>query len=142
MRSPSVFNFYLPDHQPLGAIKDAGLVAPEFQITTATTTIRTLNFFALAIPFDYLLSVDEDWTPETEMLADYSAEEQLIEAEDVAGLINRLDILLTRGQMSTTTRNALQQALSGALSSDADPAQIARFAVSLVASSPDFAVLR
>jgi len=30
----SVFNFYLPDHQPVGAFRRAGLVAPEFEIFT------------------------------------------------------------------------------------------------------------
>ena len=27
--SPSVFNFYLPEYKPLGAVQDAGLVSPE-----------------------------------------------------------------------------------------------------------------
>ncbi|MEM9080170.1 MAG: DUF1800 family protein [Verrucomicrobiota bacterium] len=139
MLSPSVFNFYLPDHQPLGPIKDAGLVAPEFQITTATTTIKNLNFYSHGIPFDFLvLNTDEN----TEVLNDYSAEEQLLEDDNIPGFLDRLDILLTRGQMTPTTRSALQLALEGALASNAGPGEIARFMVSLIASSPDFAILK
>ncbi|MEM8955256.1 MAG: DUF1800 family protein [Verrucomicrobiota bacterium] len=139
MLSPSVFNFYLPNHQPLGPIKDAGLVAPEFQITTATTTIKNLNFYSLGIPFDSLI-LDSGET--VEVLDDYSAETQLIENDNITGLLDRLDILLTRGQMTPSTRAALQLAIEGAIESDAEPGETARFVVSLIASSPDFAVLR
>lgn len=44
--SPSVFNFYSPNFRPAGKIAQAGLVAPEFQITTETTVVGGLNFFA------------------------------------------------------------------------------------------------
>ena len=37
LRSPSVFNFFRPDYSPAGDVRDAGLVAPEFQITHETT---------------------------------------------------------------------------------------------------------
>ncbi|MEM1083529.1 MAG: DUF1800 domain-containing protein [Verrucomicrobiota bacterium] len=141
MLAPSVFNFYLPDHQPLGPIKDAGLVAPEFQITTATTTIKNLNFYSVSVPYDFVVdAIDESGG--TELLIDYAAEIQLIENNDAAGLIDRLDILLTRGQMTANTRSALQVALAGALTADLDPEETVRFAITLVASSPDFAVLR
>lgn len=45
LESPSVFNFFQPDHQPIGPIADAGLVAPEFQITNALTTVSSANYF-------------------------------------------------------------------------------------------------
>jgi uncharacterized protein (DUF1800 family) len=44
--APSVFNFFSPNFRPAGAIAQAGLVAPEFQITTETTVAGGLNFFA------------------------------------------------------------------------------------------------
>ena len=139
MASPSVFNFYLPDHQPLGPIKDAGLVAPEFQITTATTTIKTLNFYLRALPFEFVIYPTDD---NVDTVSDYSAEIALVEAEDVTGLIDRLDILLTRGQMSSNTRSALMTAIDGAMAAELEPIDIVLFAVSLIASSPDSAVLR
>jgi hypothetical protein len=43
--APSVFNFFSPNFRPTGAIAQAGLVAPEFQITTETTVVGGLNFF-------------------------------------------------------------------------------------------------
>lgn len=42
--APTVFNWYLPDYNPGGAIATNGLVAPEMQITTETTTIASINY--------------------------------------------------------------------------------------------------
>lgn len=137
MLSPSVFNFYLPDHQPLGELKAAGLKAPEFQITTATTTVKTLNYWSWAVPFDGLiLPVEED---EVETRIDYSKEIALAHHPDA--LLDRLDLLLTRGQMAARTRTILKDSIQS-LSSEAAPEDLVRFVVSLIASSPDFAVLR
>ncbi len=47
--APSVFNFFSPNYRPAGPIAAAGLVAPEFQITTETTVVGGLNFFASLI---------------------------------------------------------------------------------------------
>lgn len=41
--APSVFNFYEPDYQPPGAIADAGLFGPEFQIINENSTMQTAN---------------------------------------------------------------------------------------------------
>jgi hypothetical protein len=42
-QAPSVFNFYLPEFAPAGAVQEAGLVAPEAQIATAPYLIGYLN---------------------------------------------------------------------------------------------------
>jgi len=43
LSSPTVFNFFLPDHQPSGDIPNAELFAPESQIVTAVTAITSAN---------------------------------------------------------------------------------------------------
>ena len=43
LSSPTVFNFFLPDYQPNGAIKDQNLVAPEFQIHSNSSGIGYVN---------------------------------------------------------------------------------------------------
>lgn len=43
--APSVFNWFLPDYSPGDAIGEAGLVAPEMQIVSESTTFRTINYF-------------------------------------------------------------------------------------------------
>ncbi|HEX2749321.1 MAG TPA: DUF1800 family protein, partial [Verrucomicrobiales bacterium] len=49
MKSPSVFNFYLPDYAPPGTLVEHGLVAPEFQIINATSATMAPNYFWNAI---------------------------------------------------------------------------------------------
>jgi hypothetical protein len=44
LRSPTVFNFYLPDYQYPGTLATAGLVTPEFQLTSDTNVMRQVNF--------------------------------------------------------------------------------------------------
>ena len=43
--APSVFNWFLPDYAPPGAISGAGLVAPELQLVTEQQIIRYYNMF-------------------------------------------------------------------------------------------------
>ena len=42
--SPTVFNFFLPDYQYPGLLGQAGLVTPEFELTSETSVIRQSNF--------------------------------------------------------------------------------------------------
>lgn len=44
-RQPTVFNFYLPDFAPGGAVGEAGLVAPELQLANEPDIIRNINYF-------------------------------------------------------------------------------------------------
>ena len=45
LQSPTVFNFFHTDYQPPGGLLDAGLYAPEFEITTQLTTVDSSNYF-------------------------------------------------------------------------------------------------
>lgn len=44
LRSPTVFNWFLPAYSPPGAVAAAGLVAPEMQLTTETQVIQSVNY--------------------------------------------------------------------------------------------------
>ena len=44
LQSPTVFNFFLPDYQFPGILANAGLITPEFQLTSETSVIRQANF--------------------------------------------------------------------------------------------------
>ncbi|MEM9081060.1 MAG: DUF1800 family protein [Verrucomicrobiota bacterium] len=136
MLAPSVFNYYLPDHLPFGPLKDNILYGPEFQITTANTSINLLNYWFEAILSDALLDSGNPYIA----TMDYSDEIAL--ASDLDALLDRLDILLVRSQMSSNTRTAIHNALVGASNAGKSADEIARFAVVLITSSPDFAILR
>ena len=48
-RAPSVFNFYLPDYSPAGAVAKAGLYAPEAEILTTPFLIGYMNGMAALV---------------------------------------------------------------------------------------------
>jgi len=52
-KSPSVFNFYRPDYAPPGALSEAGVRAPEFQITHETSVAGYANFMYNVINSGY-----------------------------------------------------------------------------------------
>lgn len=132
-RSPSVFNFYLPNFQPAGPIRDAGLVGPEFQITTATTGITVPNYLLWCVyygmnrwPFDPPTDVKMNFTPWLPL------------ANDLDRLLGGLDLLLTGGNLPPAKHQILREALSRIGTNE--PLERVQNAVYLMGISPEFAV--
>lgn len=44
LRSPTVFNYFLPDYQHAGLLATRGLITPEFQLSSETNVVRQSNF--------------------------------------------------------------------------------------------------
>lgn len=55
----SVFNWYAPDFAPGGPVSEAGLVAPEMQITTEQTAVKHINYFSAALGIDQEISQEK-----------------------------------------------------------------------------------
>lgn len=121
MDAPSVFNFFLPSYSPSGPVEDEGLVAPEFELLNSTIAIEYLNMMMELILGDVYLetltlaspeNIGEPWwdmslsSPEDFVSIDYE-QELLIAAEDPSELIDRLDILLAGGTMSSETKTTI-----------------------------------
>lgn len=99
-RSPSVFNFFRPGYVPAGtAIASNKLVAPEFQIVNEISTIGYANFMHNV--------VTNKSNPNLE--PDYSAEAAI--ANDSTALVNRIDLLLSGGQLSQANKDKIKQAV-------------------------------
>lgn len=133
--SPSVFNFYLPDYSPSGPVKDAGLVAPEFQITTAVTGISSPNHFLTAILYGL-----NRWPgdPATDVTLNISNLTALAASPD--DLLGRLDTLLTYGNLRPQQHQIIREALERIPASDPD-ARV-RMALYLITTSPEFCVIK
>ncbi len=132
MSSPTVFNFFLPDYQPAGEIADADLVAPEFQIITAVTTISSAN--ALQTQVEGVMNYDSDDLLEVRL----DMTDEIAIAADVRALLDRLDLILMYGNMSSPMRQILVHAL-GQLD---DPVERVEMAVHLISISPEYCVLK
>jgi len=118
--SPSVFNFFRPGFVPPGtALAATGATAPEFQIVNEASVAQYANalmLFILEGPWvfapdrpDNNQSVPSALSGVGDMLPDYSREISL--AHDAEALLDRLNLLLSGGQLSAATRRRLAAAL-------------------------------
>ena len=129
LHAPTVFNFFSPDYESPGAIAQAGLKSPEFQITTETTVIAIANFLRNAIYSGLGPSADR-------ITLNLSNEQTL--ASNPAQLVDHLNAVLMNGGMSSSMRTTLINAVTQIPASN--PTERASTAVYLVINSPEFTV--
>ncbi|WP_367871612.1 DUF1800 family protein [Luteolibacter sp. Populi] len=104
LNSPSVFNFYTPVYQAPGEIRNGGLVSPGFQIVDTFSAIAFPN-----IAWDYLhkgFRSSNEWS----YPLDYSG--ALLLADNPAGLVDHMNLLVCAGSMTTRTRGIILGAIS------------------------------
>jgi uncharacterized protein (DUF1800 family) len=105
--APSVFNFFSPDFRAVGAIAAAGLYSPEFQITTDTTVVGGINFFANVIREGGF----KGWGAEEHRIKlDFAAWDGL--AADATSLIDQINLLFMNGSMKPETRTSFMRAIN------------------------------
>ncbi len=130
--SPSVFNFFSPNFRPAGSIAAAGLVAPEFQITTETTVVGGLNFFA------NLFSNGGYGYDENKLMLNTAVLEA--KAADANALITELNTLFCNDQMSSALQTRLRTMIN-AINANDKPYRV-RASLILISLSPDFVIQR
>ncbi len=151
LASPSVFNFYLPSHAPMGPIFNADLVAPEFGILTSATAMNYINLvYAWLLTDNYMDITTEASTtviglpesnpllfnPEDRAVIDLSAENAL--SSDLPGLVDRLDILFTGGTLRSEVKAEIINTCQILVLFDAELA--VKAAVFLTLISPDYVI--
>jgi uncharacterized protein (DUF1800 family) len=169
LNSPSVFNFYLPDYQPPGELASRNLYGPEFQITNDITAISNPNYAynstngwrqwinnqptANYYPGDLNMwgsnypSTDPRYNTDL-VRPDFSVELTLAAEPD--RLIQRLNLLLTYGNLSTTQHRVIREALERITPSTHGPTGYesdylrtrVETAVYLILMSPEFCILK
>ncbi len=152
MNSPSVFNFFLPNHSPSGPLAQLGLTAPEFQIINAASAVSGANYF-----WDHIMSDLQYWgagnsnyavrlnlNPELAMVTSGNiAADVPVGALDPDPLLRRLDLVLTGGtlppQQIQIIREAMLRIGTGTWQWHRERL---RMAIYLITTSADFNVLR
>lgn len=135
MRSPSVFNFFRPGFVPPNtAIADQRLTAPEFQIINETSVSGYVNYMTNVIRSGISGNV----------IATYS--DLLTLVLDPDRLLDRVDLLLTAGQLTSATRTEILNALRATTVTDTSSDTVKRnrvyTAVLLVMASPEYLIQR
>jgi uncharacterized protein (DUF1800 family) len=115
--SPSVFNFYAPDYPLPG---NPGVVAPQFQLVNANTSMGWTNFANDLIYWWYDkgkgVAAKTDLTGSRGTQLSYTAFEA--DANDAAKLIDRMDRLLTGSKVGAAGRAAIASAINTYTSAD------------------------
>ena len=132
LESLTIFNYFSPDDAP-DSLKKEGLVAPEFKLYG---TGKLHELLMGLINKDGFIYETYEITAELQL----EDEKLLLKNEDYDGLLDRLDILLLGGNMDDITRTAIKDYITShtELSNDI----LARHVISLVMTSPDFAIQR
>jgi uncharacterized protein (DUF1800 family) len=103
LRSPTVFNWFAPGFVPPGtSIAQAGLVAPEMQMTDVTTVVGYLNYLQNAIGASTTSGPDVFSSYETEMSL----------AATPGPLLDRINLLLMAGEMDSTLYGQILSAIN------------------------------
>jgi uncharacterized protein (DUF1800 family) len=141
LRSPSVFNFYLPGYIPPGVLHAAGLVGPEFQIVNAGSAISNPNYYLSALTFNDL----HRWgTADSTRATRLNLAPEIALATNVDALIRRLDLALMYGNLSPREFQIIREAVSrvnASVTSQWDLERV-KLAIYLMVTSPEFCVMR
>jgi uncharacterized protein (DUF1501 family)/uncharacterized protein (DUF1800 family) len=142
--APSVFGFYLPEHRPDGPVTDAGLVAPEAQLSTSPIMIAYLNSFTSLMDYgltfcgsgfgyNYLRNCR---TPETNVDGNISYVQSA--TATAAEVIQELDLLLTGGRLHPFLRDYITQQYEASMASTNSLQDSLNLAQKLITFSPEF----
>lgn len=151
LNAPSVFNFFLPTYSPSGLVEELGFVAPEFELLNSTIAIEYINMMMMmTVGETYMESITqaspEDigqpwWDIGLEPSEDHVGidieYEILLGSENPAALIDRLDILLCGGTMSSDTRSTILNVIDNEW---LEPIYRFQIAIYMVLISPDYVI--
>jgi uncharacterized protein (DUF1800 family) len=139
LASPTVFNFFLPDHAPVGDIFNSGLVAPEFKLHNTATSINYINMVnQWLIWWATMYSWEGDYG-DMPVFADLSDYTDMTESPDV--FINEMDLLFCHGQMTDETRAIIRDAMNGITWGDYQEDR-AKLGLYLLLISPDYNITK
>jgi hypothetical protein len=140
--SPTVFNFFKPDFAPSGELRSSGMVGPEFQILTDTTSTALANVLFHEVFCNYTAS-ENCWGSDfpTSLQMNEGADAALAES-DPGALVDRYSLLLMSGQMSPFMRGVVVTRLAQMEADDYDDLGLARVqeALYLILTSPEYSI--
>lgn len=136
LQSPSVFNFFRPDFSPSATLQQAGLVAPELQLLTASNVLNMQNHLysqtvgsiegMVANPTQY------------QMLARFSPFAEILQQQGLNALVDQYSLLAFGGGMPAELRLLLTDLATGL--GNIAPAQKAAYLWYFILISPHYAV--
>ncbi|WP_266157037.1 DUF1800 domain-containing protein [Dyella silvatica] len=142
LRSPSVFNFFKPDFQQPGELRQRGLFGPEFQIHTATTAVSIPNDIFHRIFCDYATSTRCYSSNGPNTMSINADRDAALALKNPAGLVDLYNLLFMSGQMSSFMHSTLLTRLTALTDNSAGDLgrQRVQHALYLIINSPEYSV--
>lgn len=150
LTSPSVFNFFQQDYQPIGPIEAAGLEGPEFQITDAQTIAGYVNGLYrwiingdVADEYDLFTNeVDANYADEISSL-DISDHLTFTTNDQVHILLDKLNLLLAQGRVSDQSIETIIDVLKEfPNTTELEKADKVKLAIYLIMTAPEYLINR
>ena len=151
MTSPSVFNFFLPSYSPNGIVSEMELVAPEFELLNSTLAIQYINMSFDMILGEYYMEsatlaspveIGYPWwdmsidNPEDHVDLDFE-DENVLAGLDPAAMVERLDLLLGGGTVSSETMQTIVDIIDVTY---LEPSDRVKAALYFLLISPDYVI--
>jgi uncharacterized protein (DUF1800 family) len=146
LNSPTVFNFYQPDYQPLGEIAEQDLVAPEFQIAYTFAILGFMNGVNRWIVLnkfadEYSLFSGEVVPADEKSYLDLSDELLYTNDDKLIELLDRISLILAHGQIENTSLSLILKELKKyPNNTDAEKERRIRTAIYLISVIPDYLI--
>jgi uncharacterized protein (DUF1800 family) len=138
LRAPTVFNFYEPNFVLPGAVAEAGLYAPEYQILNDTTALTQPNFY-----YSYIYN-NRSATDMAQQTVGLNLATWLPLARTPQQLVDSISLLLSGGAMPKTASDRIVAAITampaGTATNTANDIERVRSAIYLVLTSPQGAI--
>lgn len=152
LAAPSVFNFFSPFYAESEYVAPASLVSPEFQVQSTTTAINYLNWVEDALkiqPFKNRTKVNATGKGLNNNSSDkpfLNLDEEINElaTNGIEALLNRLDILLCAGQLSTGSKSTIKNTINQYFAnvSNYSNEDAVKDAIYFIMASADFTILK
>lgn len=148
LTSPSVFNFFQADYQPLGEVEEADLFAPEFQITDSQTIAGWLNALYrfvvggnIADEYDlYSGEPNDNYADEISTL-DFTDELIYTNDDELHILLDKLNLVLAQGRLTQPTLDKITETIQ-VFPNNSDSEKLTRveLAIYLTMTSPEYLI--
>ncbi len=143
LRSPTVFNFFVPNYQQSGEVLSRGLYSPEFEILSDSLAVDTPNFIYHQVFCNYTGSQDCYGSADAGVLQIAAPADASQAMSNPSALLDKYSLLFMSGQMSPFMKSILLNRLT-AISDGNRGASTGTFRVQhalyLILNSPEYSV--
>lgn len=152
LAAPTVFNFFTPFFAEAEFVAPNDMVSPEFQILNSTSGIHYLNVLENALkirPFGNRTTVNSiasglTINPNDVPVYDFTSEIAEYTSNGLSGLIDRVDLILCHGQLSTGTKSIITNTINENIInvSGYDTTDIIIDVIYYIMLSPDYMIIK